>query len=123
MPSQTGDQISSADDDSRLRPAQELVATEQHQVGTRLNMEEWHHGQFGVRYYREVLKKAAEYQLAVNFHEPIKEGARTGLCLDPDKWEKLLDEYYDLRGWDRNSIPKPETLKRLGLDGEPSHIL
>jgi alpha-glucosidase len=43
------------------------------QVGTRLNMEEWHHGQSGVRYYREVLKKAAEYQLAVNFHEPIKD--------------------------------------------------
>jgi alpha-glucosidase len=43
------------------------------QVGSRLNMEEWHHGQFGVRYYRDVLEKAAEYQLAVNFHEPIKD--------------------------------------------------
>lgn len=43
------------------------------QVGSRLNMTEWHHGQFGVNYYREVLKKAAEYQLAVNFHEPIKD--------------------------------------------------
>lgn len=42
------------------------------QVGSRLNMEEWHHGQFGVNYYRMVLKKAAEYKLAVNFHEPIK---------------------------------------------------
>jgi alpha-glucosidase len=43
------------------------------QVGTRLNMKEWHHGQFGVRYYRRVLEKAAEHQLAVNFHEPIKD--------------------------------------------------
>ena len=43
------------------------------QVGSRLNMKEWHHGQFGVNYYRYVLKKAAEYQLAVNFHEPIKD--------------------------------------------------
>ncbi|MCB0276816.1 MAG: glycoside hydrolase family 97 catalytic domain-containing protein, partial [Calditrichaeota bacterium] len=43
------------------------------QVGSRLNMTEWHHGQFGVRYYREVLEKAAQYQLAVNFHEPIKD--------------------------------------------------
>ncbi|MBK6282111.1 MAG: glycoside hydrolase family 97 protein [Draconibacterium sp.] len=43
------------------------------QVGSRLNMKEWHHGQFGVNYYRSVLKKAAEYQLAVNFHEPIKD--------------------------------------------------
>lgn len=43
------------------------------QVGSLLNMEEWHHGQFGVNYYRYVLKKAAEYKLAVNFHEPIKD--------------------------------------------------
>ncbi|WP_318345560.1 glycoside hydrolase family 97 protein [Flagellimonas baculiformis] len=43
------------------------------QVGSRLNMKEWHHGQFGVNYYRNVLKKAAEYQLTVNFHEPIKD--------------------------------------------------
>jgi alpha-glucosidase len=35
-------------------------------------MKEWHHGQFGVDYYRYVLKKAADYQLTVNFHEPIK---------------------------------------------------
>jgi len=43
------------------------------QVGSRLNMKEWHHGQFAVNYYRYVLKKAAEYQLTVNFHEPIKD--------------------------------------------------
>jgi len=43
------------------------------QVGSRLNMKEWHHGQFGVNYYRYVLKKAAEYHLTVNFHEPIKD--------------------------------------------------
>lgn len=43
------------------------------QVGSRLNMKEWHHGQFGVDYYRFVLEKAGEYQLTVNFHEPIKD--------------------------------------------------
>jgi len=43
------------------------------QVGSRLNMKEWHHGQFGVEYYRNVLKKAAQYHLSVNFHEPIKD--------------------------------------------------
>ena len=43
------------------------------QVGSLLNMQEWHYGQFAVNYYREVLKKAAQYQLAVNFHEPIKD--------------------------------------------------
>jgi aldehyde:ferredoxin oxidoreductase len=28
----------------------------------------------------------------------------------------LLDEYYDLRGWDRNGIPTPETLTGLSID-------
>ena len=43
------------------------------QVGSKLNMKEWHHGQFGVNYYRYVLKKAAEHELTVFFHEPIKD--------------------------------------------------
>ncbi|UOB18737.1 glycoside hydrolase family 97 protein [Abyssalbus ytuae] len=42
------------------------------QVGDMLNMKEWHGSQFGVQYYRWVLEKAAQYQLTVNFHEPIK---------------------------------------------------
>ncbi len=42
-------------------------------VGSMLNMKEWHHGQFGVNYFRKVLKKAAEYNLTVLFHEPIKD--------------------------------------------------
>jgi len=47
------------------------------QVGSRLMLKEWHHGQYGVNYYNFVLQKAAEYKLTVNFHEPIKQ---TGLC-------------------------------------------
>ena len=43
------------------------------QVGDMLNMTEWHGSQFGVNYYREVLQKAAEHKLTVNFHEPIKD--------------------------------------------------
>lgn len=43
------------------------------QVGDKLNMKEWHGSQFGVEYYRWVLEKAAEYELTVNFHEPIKD--------------------------------------------------
>lgn len=42
------------------------------QVGSRLMMSEWHYGQYGVNYYRQVLDKAAEHQLSVNFHEPVK---------------------------------------------------
>lgn len=42
------------------------------QVGSRLMLKEWHHGQYGVNYYNYVLQKAADHQLTVNFHEPMK---------------------------------------------------
>ncbi|MEL4307735.1 glycoside hydrolase family 97 protein [Joostella sp. CR20] len=42
-------------------------------VGSLLKMKEWHHGQFGVNYFRYVLEKAAEYHLTVLYHEPIKD--------------------------------------------------
>jgi alpha-glucosidase len=42
------------------------------QVGSKLDQKEWHYSQYGVNYYRKVLKKAAEHKIAVNFHEPVK---------------------------------------------------
>jgi aldehyde:ferredoxin oxidoreductase len=42
--------------------------------------------------------------------EPI----RVGLIKD---FEGMLDRYYDLRGWTREGVPTPETLRRLGLEG------
>jgi alpha-glucosidase len=46
------------------------------QVGPRLGFTEWHYGQYGVDYYDRVLAKAAEYELSVNFHEPLKQTGR-----------------------------------------------
>ncbi|MDV3427271.1 MAG: aldehyde ferredoxin oxidoreductase family protein [Bacillota bacterium] len=45
--------------------------------------------------------------------EPIPDGPSKG-----EVWEQdvLLPEYYAVRGWDENSIPTPETLKKLGLE-------
>ncbi len=42
------------------------------QVGSRMMLKEWHYGQYAVNYYHFVLRKAADYQLAVVFHEPFK---------------------------------------------------
>ena len=33
-----------------------------------------------------------------------------------DKLDKMLDEYYALRGWDSDGKPTVETLRGLGLD-------
>lgn len=41
-------------------------------VGKIIPRGEYHHGQWMVRHYRKVLLKAAEYEVAVDAHEPIK---------------------------------------------------
>tara|TARA_B100000686_G_scaffold111291_1_gene118588 strand:+ start:42484 stop:44850 length:2367 start_codon:yes stop_codon:yes gene_type:complete len=43
------------------------------QVGKNLDKKEFHYSQYGINYYRTVLKKALEYKIGVNFHEPIKD--------------------------------------------------
>ena len=42
-------------------------------VGHMMDKKEYHYGQYAVNYYRKVIEKAAEYNIAVNFHEPIKD--------------------------------------------------
>lgn len=46
-----------------------------------------------------------------------------GLKIDRDNFQKLLDDYYGLHGWDSNGIPTQQTLKELELEKEPSHII
>ena len=48
--------------------------------------------------------------------EPIPSGTLAGWKIDEGKYNRMLDEYYDLHGWDRKtSFPKRETLAALGL--------
>lgn len=41
-------------------------------VGTRLDGEQWHHGQFMVRHFNKVVRDAAKHHIMVNAHETIK---------------------------------------------------
>jgi aldehyde:ferredoxin oxidoreductase len=50
---------------------------------------------------------------------PIAKGKR----IDKQRFEKMLDEYYALHGWDEHGVPKKGTLEKLGLDKEPSHMV
>jgi len=53
-----------------------------------------------------------------DLNEPIPAGDLAGWKLDEKSWNGMLDEYYDLHGWDRTtSFPKRETLVELGLEG------
>jgi aldehyde:ferredoxin oxidoreductase len=51
---------------------------------------------------------------------PGKDGgtvSRVGATLDREEFEKMKDEYYELRGWDvTTGLQKKDTLKSLGLD-------
>jgi len=50
------------------------------------------------------------------FEEPIPEGPAKGEVISHKEFNKMLEEYYRLHGWDENGMPKIENLKRLGLD-------
>lgn len=57
--------------------------------------------------------------------EPCRRGAPdvVGRTIDRDKFKQMVDEFYEHKGLDRDGIPKPETLARLGLENEPSHLI
>jgi aldehyde:ferredoxin oxidoreductase len=52
-----------------------------------------------------------------DLNEPIPTGDLAGWKIDEEKWNQMLDEYYDLHGWDRDtSFPTRRTLADLGLE-------
>src|SRR4030043_276257 len=53
-----------------------------------------------------------------HFYEmPIPDGPSKGMTLDREKFEKVKDVFYELRGGDiKTGIPKRETLKNLNLE-------
>ncbi len=59
------------------------------------------------------------------FDEPCQRGAPdvVGRVIDREKFNRMIDEFYAHKGLDENGVPKPETLKRLDLENEPSHLL
>lgn len=59
------------------------------------------------------------------FTEPCKRGAPDviGSKIDKEKFLKMREEFYKYHGWDEKGVPTEETLKKLGLDKEPSHVL
>jgi aldehyde:ferredoxin oxidoreductase len=49
--------------------------------------------------------------------EPVKKGPYKGEVLDRRRWSRLLDEYYELHGWDKKtSWQTRQGLHNLGLD-------
>jgi len=51
------------------------------------------------------------------FNEPLPMPPRGDdtVTLTKEAFDAMLDEYYEMRKWDKNGIPSPEILKKLGL--------
>jgi len=47
--------------------------------------------------------------------EPLPEGPAAGQLFGQDGLDVMLDEYYEVRGWDRAGVPLPETLEWYGI--------
>ncbi|MCX8116790.1 MAG: aldehyde ferredoxin oxidoreductase family protein [Desulfobacterota bacterium] len=66
---------------------------------------------------REVEDFGRSYDLPPGrVYDPMPSGPAKGLHLTEEKVNRMLDEYYDLRGWNRNGIPTEAKLRELGLD-------
>jgi aldehyde:ferredoxin oxidoreductase len=74
---------------------------------------------------REGLTKKDDWLVDRYFDEPTPLGTPNirGRAIDRTKLKKAIDELYGYEGLDENGVPKLETLKRLGIDKEPSHQL
>ncbi len=74
---------------------------------------------------REGLTRKDDWLVDRYFDEPTKLGipAVRGRTIDRDRFKQMIDEYYEHHGWDENGVPRPETLQKLGIDKEPSHML
>ena len=48
-------------------------------------------------------------------NEPLKTGPAKGKMVTKEMFDKMLDDYYKLRGWDRNGVPRKGTVRRLKL--------
>ncbi|MDI6753198.1 MAG: aldehyde ferredoxin oxidoreductase family protein [Thermodesulfobacteriota bacterium] len=65
---------------------------------------------------REVDDFGRKYDLPPErVYDPLPSGPAKGMHLTEEKVNRMLDEYYELRGWDSNGIPKEEKLRELGL--------
>ena len=63
---------------------------------------------------REGVDRAQDV-LPNRFSEPLREGGSASEAITRTDLERMLEEYYALRGWTRDGVPKEETLVKLGL--------
>jgi aldehyde:ferredoxin oxidoreductase len=64
---------------------------------------------------REGVRRADDQLPERIVKEAVPSGPIKGQVLTQDMYESMLDEYYEVRGWDTDGVPTQETLNNLGL--------
>jgi len=70
---------------------------------------------FWVREYGGSWSRNMDVPPARWFDEPLKKGHFKGAALDREKYDSMLQLYYDKRGWDSRGVPTKSVLVKLGL--------
>jgi aldehyde:ferredoxin oxidoreductase len=71
---------------------------------------------FWIREYGDKWSKELDTPPARWFEESLTEGPLKGARLDRTKYDVMLQQYYEKKGWDERGIPTKTTLKKLGLE-------
>jgi aldehyde:ferredoxin oxidoreductase len=76
-----------------------------------------HHLEKMFNVYHAGFTRQDDYPPKRFFEEPVKSGPLRGELLAREDWDRMLDEYYELNGWDKNtSWPTRGKLEELGLE-------
>jgi aldehyde:ferredoxin oxidoreductase len=57
----------------------------------------------------------ADDRLPERCYQPIQGEASEGAVMNREQFERMLSEYYSLRGWDERGIPTGQKLEELGI--------
>ena len=71
-------------------------------------------GNFGP-YLREGITRKDDLLPRRITEEPLPEGLAKGRVITRNMYDEMLNEYYELRGWDEDGVPEKETLSALGI--------
>ena len=70
---------------------------------------------FWIREYNENWTRDLDVPPMRWFKEPLAAGSMSGSKLDLEKYNVMLDAYYQKRGWDKRGVPLRATLEKMGL--------
>jgi aldehyde:ferredoxin oxidoreductase len=77
---------------------------------------------FWVREYGGKWDRHMDYPPKRWFDEPLTKGTLKGRHLNREKYDGLLQAYYEKRGWDTRGIPTKATMKQLNLEEEATEL-